>query len=83
MRREFKGDCIGVQLTERGPDPLDKHIVINLLIEDDENWFESGFSVSSAWIDETIEMLEEARWYMKDHADPDITDGKQYGWKFK
>lgn len=82
MRREFKGNCIGVRLEERGG-PSDRHICFKLLIEDDENWIETDFSVSSGWIDETIKMLQAARAHMKDHAQPDITEGRQYGWKFK
>jgi len=82
MKREFKGNCIGVLLKERGG-AIDRHICFSLLIEDDGEWRETDFSVSSSWIDETIEMLQAARSHMKDHASPDVVDRRQYGYRFK
>ena len=37
---EFKGMCKGVRLEKRGLN--DNHICVQILTEDDENWFESG-----------------------------------------
>ena len=82
MRKEFKGDCIGIRLSNRSGHG-DKHICFTLLTEDDEDWIETNFNVSSAWLDETIQMLEAAKAYMKSSANPDIFEGIQYGWKFK
>ena len=70
VSREFKGDCMGVRLVQRGPD--DKHICFQLLVEDS----------SSYWLDELIEVLQNARASMKHHS-PDKVNGRQYGWRFK
>lgn len=77
---EFKGQCKGVKLTERGVN--DNHICLQILTEDDENWFPSENSFSSGWIDELIEQLQIAKKYMETQ-EPDIHEGRQYGWKFK
>ncbi len=87
---EFKGKCIGVRLTPRGdtsaphtPQP-DTHILITLMVEDDGNWFEKDFCVSSSWLNEMIDVLTAAKNYCETQ-EPDIStlDGKQYGWRFK
>ena len=75
--RTFKGGCIGVALSERGKD--DPHVMINVLVGDDTNWFTKA-CVSSFWLDEMIEMLETAREHLKKHQEPD-PDG--YGYQFK
>ncbi len=86
--KRFLGDCIGVELIPRGS--TDNHILFKLLVEDDENWFDSGFSVSSSWIDETMEVLRMAKMYMEERCEPDIAKdasgfppNTQFGWKFK
>ena len=63
--RQYKGDCIGVQLYER-PD-MNKQF--NIIVEDDEGWHESGFHASAYWIDELIEMLTLAKQYL-DNLNP-------------
>ena len=77
---EFKGICKGIKLTERGID--DPHICVQILTEDDKNWFASKNPFSSSWIDELIEELQIAKSYMETQ-EPDIYNGVQYGWKFK
>ena len=54
----FKGRCKGVELIKRGIN--DNHICINILTEDDGNWFvsKSEIGFSSSWIDELIEQLQ-------------------------
>ncbi len=87
---EFKGRCIGVRLTprlcteERYFNQPDTHIIVTLLVEDDGNWFDKDYSVSSGWLEEMIQMLTAAKAFCETQ-DPDISklDGKQYGWKFK
>ena len=76
VSREFKGDCMGVRLVQRGPD--DKHICFQLLVEGRG----SGSYSSSYWLDELIEVLQNARASMKHHS-PDKVNGRQYGWRFK
>ena len=80
MEKEFKGECKGVRLVPRGAN--DNHICIEILTEDDGNWFESNQSFSSYWIDDLIEQLTLAKQYMKTQS-PHIHEGRQYGWKFK
>lgn len=77
---EFKGQCKGVILTKRGEH--DEHICIQILTEDDENWFASANAFSSGWIDELIEQLQQAKKYLETQ-EPDLHEGRQYGWKFK
>ena len=90
--KEFKGECMGVRLSERnssyyepgmvlGDSKDDKHIMVEIMVEDDDNWFVKE-SMSSAWLDELIEQLQMARKFM-DTQKPDIYQGTQYGWKFK
>lgn len=78
--KEFKGQCKGVRLVPRGIN--DPHICVQIITEDDENWFESDKSFSSAWLDELIEQLQEARVWLATQ-EPDIYEGQQYGWELK
>ena len=64
MKTEFLGNCIGVRLKDRGKD--DKHQLIVLLIEDDENWYEK-VQFSSFWLDEAIAILKKAKKYLKNN----------------
>lgn len=57
--QEFKGGQFGVRLVPRGGN--DPHVCIQLLGEDDENWFEIGNSFSSFWIDDLIQQLQIAK----------------------
>lgn len=79
---EFKGNCIGVRLEERGPN--DPHICFTLMVENDENWFDK-MSVSSYWLDETIAVLQVAKDAIERRGEPDIDEktGGTYGYKFK
>ena len=80
MEKWFKGSCKGVRLEKRGDN--DNHILVVLLTEDDETWYD-GDRFSSSWIDEMIEKLQEAKKYIETQ-EPDINElGRQYGWKFK
>ena len=80
MEKEFKGRCKGVKLTKRGKD--DNHICLQIITEDDDSWFPSDIPFSSSWIDELIQQLQFAKKYIETH-EPDIYEGRQYGWKFK
>lgn len=76
--KSFRGSCFGVNLVKRGPD--DPHICFQIIVEDDENWFDREQSNgSSFWIDELIEQLTAAKQYMNANTLPD----GQYGFKFK
>lgn len=78
---DFKGNCKGVRLVKR--EENDPHICIQILTGDDGNWFVDDKSkFSSYWIDDLITQLQEAKSYIESQ-DPDIYEGKQYGYKFK
>jgi hypothetical protein len=85
--KEFKGECVGIRLTQRAENDL--HICFTTLVEDDENWYEKdGGSFSSHWLNENISVLQEAKDWLEKNADPEmceITAGKvlQFGWKFR
>lgn len=81
MMMEFHGKCVGVKLEPR--ERNDNHIVLRLLIEDDETWNETNFSVSSYWIDDTIEVLERVRKHLVEKQLPDKHEGRQCGWRFR
>ncbi len=78
----FLGDCLGVALRPRGRD--DNHIMINVLMEDDETWFIGGsVDCSSYWIDDLIEQVNKANEWMKENALPDTYPNGVCGYKFK
>ena len=77
---EFKGELMGVRLVPRGQ--TDRHISVQMLIEDDEHWHDLGSRFSSSWIGELIEQLQEAKKYMKTQ-ERSMHKGKQYGYQFK
>ena len=78
---DFKGDCKGIRLTRRGEN--DPHIMVNILTEDDENWFvNENNTFSSYWIDDLIKQLNNAKSFIESQ-EPDIYENNQYGFKFK
>jgi hypothetical protein len=51
------GECFGAEIIEReGHAPL-----VQMLVEDDENWHEEDMSFDSSWIDDIIDVLTMAR----------------------
>lgn len=56
----IKKRCKGVRVTDRNTDKNDLHQMIEILTEDDEQWFVSD-SFSTYWLDELIDSLTEAR----------------------
>ncbi len=86
MSVEFKGNCVGVRLTPRSDGNKDKHILVTILIEDDEHWSEK-VTVSSHWLQEMIHKLQEAAAHCSNNEEPDMYDmggnQRQFGWKFK
>ncbi len=81
MDLEIKKKQFGVKIIPRGPN--DEHVVIQIITEDDENWFDHGNSFSSYWIDDLIDVLQETRRYIQHFTEADIVNGRQYGYKFK
>ena len=82
MEKEFKGNCKGIKLTKRKRNENDNHICVQILTEDDGDWFASCNSFSSYWIDDLIEQLKITKAYIETQ-EPDMYNGKQYGWKFR
>lgn len=79
MKQTFRGACVGVDLVPRGS--ADRHILVKILIEDDENWIEK-LSISSYWLDEMIDQLITARDYCH-KQERDTVNGGWNGWRFK
>jgi len=69
---------LGVRLEKRGP--VDPHICIKLLSEDDENWFDVGNGFSSFWLNDLITQLQAAEVLLEQLAKPD-RDG--FGFEFE
>lgn len=76
--KPVKGARNGVKFVPRGKD--DPHILIQLLGEDDDNWFNSDGVMSSFWIDDLILTLQRAKETLSKKANPD-RDG--FGFEFK
>ena len=88
---EFLGQCFGVILVKRN----DLHIGFNIVVEDDGNWYyfnngggsdsysKGGGDSDSGWLTELHAQMGYAIGWCKEHADPDIYDGEQVGWKVR
>ena len=74
--KSFFGSCHGVILTRRGKD--DPHVCVQVITEDDENWFISSNSLSSHWLPNLICVLQEAQGWMEKNCEKD-----DCGWKFR
>ena len=77
---EFKGECIGIRLVQRGD--KDRHICFQLLIEDDGYWYEMSehSQPSSYWISDLQNVLKKANAWIKKNCDKDECG---YGYNFK
>lgn len=75
----FRGICMGVDVVTRGEN--DPHILIQVWVEDDEIWHRKA-SISSHWLPELIRVLQDAHAFCESQ-EPDLRDGRQYGWKFR
>jgi len=72
----FIGKCHGVILTQRGK--KDPHVCVQIITEDDDNWFISDNSFSSFWLPDLMSILEEAfDWIDKNCVEDDC------GWLFR
>lgn len=76
---KFLGNCMGVTIRSRGDDG---HIMFSICVADDGHWHEKLDGASSYWLDELIEKLEQARAFMRTQ-EPDVVNGKRYGYKFR
>lgn len=75
----FKGYCAGVVLEHRKDweNPNDPHVCFFLIVEDDENWYETTKGFSSYWIDDLLEQLQCARDWMNEYCTK-----TNCGWQF-
>jgi len=76
--KSFLGSCHGVILTRRGGKD-DPHVCVQIITEDDENWFISDNNFSSFWLPMLMSVLQEAQDWMEKNCDPD----DDWGWKFR
>jgi len=76
IQLDFKGECKGVRLVQRGK--TDKQVCIQIITEDDGNWSVDGGAFSSYWFDDLQTQLNAAKAYM----DANCTKG-QWGYEFK
>ncbi len=74
MKKQFRAECIGVDLTPRAED-IDNHAMVTILIEDDEFWGEK-LTISSHWLDEIIQQLTIARQFLDTMPDDPSGCGK-------
>ena len=56
--KEIRGEQFGVRFVKH---PKMDKAIIQIITEDDENWFEHGNPFSQHWIDELIEVLQKAK----------------------
>jgi hypothetical protein len=66
--KEFKGDCFGVEVYTRNEE--DKAKMLKFLIEDDDSWIVK-LTINAYWLDETIEILQLTRNYLKNNCRQD------------
>lgn len=76
---EIKGQQFGVRLDARGHE--DPHVIIQLLGEDDENWFTIGNGFSSFWLDDLILVLQDTRAILMSNTQR--FERESYGYRFK
>ena len=55
---DIKGDCFGVRIIKREDCPND---LVQILVEDDDNWFEKDTPFDAGWIDDLISVLRAAQ----------------------
>lgn len=74
----IQGECVGVDFKQRGNN--DKHVMLQLCIEDDGVWYPKDFEVSSFWIDDMIDVLYKAKYALETSCNKD-KDG--FGYEFR
>lgn len=77
----IKGGCAGVAIYKRGYD--DPHLMVKMLVEDDDSWFINEGGFSSAWLADIRNVWERVNEWLNVNADPDVFKGITYGWRLK
>lgn len=75
-RVTFLGACMGIGFKPRKEG--DAHILIQILVEDDDNWFTSDQPFSSFWLPDLRMQIDEAQHWLECNAHHDVG-----GWRFK
>jgi len=70
------GECVGVKFTPRAAG--DSHVMLQLMIEDDEHWHGTNFRISSFWLGDMIDVLQRVQNTLDNTAENDT-----YGYSFK
>lgn len=76
---ESRGQQFGVRFEKRGED--DPHVIVQILVEDDGNWFEVGSGFSSFWLDDVISQLQIAKATLE--LESEFKKDGEWGYKFK
>lgn len=74
---QIQGECIGLDFSKRGNG--DDHAMLQLYVEDDNSWFRQ-MTVSSAYIDDFLMVLTEAKKTLELEFEKEDED---YGYRFK
>lgn len=77
----FTSGCHGVALSTRGVE--DRHFMVTYLTEDDGNWFVTEGGTSSHWVPSIVMLFQTAHDWLLKNADPDMHNGRQYGWRVR
>jgi len=70
-QKTFLGECLGIGLYSRGVN--DPHVYLDILIEDDDNWFEYSRGFSASWLPELHRLTQEAILWLENNCDKDTT----------
>lgn len=84
FKKMFLGGVYGILLRPRSS--TDKHVMYEILVEDDGHWFpvsQGSGTASSFWFEDHIHVIVAALKWCMDNCEPDFKHGKQYGWRFK
>ena len=80
------GKQFGVEFLARGEyasseydgKETDRHIVVQLLSEDDEHWSNKGTPFSSFWIDDLIDVIKQAKIYLDGMPEDENGFGRKF-----
>lgn len=75
------GELKGVLIVTRAIVEEDTHLCLMPITRDEGRWFaSSSHSFSSHWLEDSLRVLEAAKIWLEENADPDVHNGIQYGY---
>jgi hypothetical protein len=86
FEKVFLGQQVGIGLNRRGGErcgAVDPHVCFTILTEANGNWFVSCGMRSSYWFKDLTSVTAEAIAWCTANCEPDVVDGKTWGWRFK